>query len=177
MHSRYVLLNMPVTQGSQRANAGFERKKVMTLLKRAGAAALVAATVALGSSAATAAPAVKAANPAISNNSDLVMNVQNRRHWNRGRHHRRGDWNRGRHHRGHHNGFGNVAPYIGLGIAGAILNGVLSDDGYAEGYYDGPGYGSGAAMQRCAAQFRSFEWNTGLYTTYGGDKRLCPYLG
>ena len=28
----------------------------------------------------------------------------------------------------------------------------------------------------CAQNFRSFEWNTGLYTTYDGDKRLCPYL-
>ena len=145
----------------------------MTLLKRAGAAALVAATVALGASAASAAPAVKAANPAISTNSDLVMKVQDRRH--------RGDGNRGRHHRRHHDGFGNVAPYIGLGIAGAILDGALSDDAYAEGpgyYAEGPAYGEGSsAAQRCAAQFRSFEWDTGLYTTYEGEKRLCPYLG
>jgi hypothetical protein len=28
----------------------------------------------------------------------------------------------------------------------------------------------------CAQNFRSFEWNTGLYTTYSGEKRLCPYL-
>ena len=28
----------------------------------------------------------------------------------------------------------------------------------------------------CAESFRSFEWRTGLYTTYGGEKRLCPYL-
>ena len=145
----------------------------MTLLKRAGAAALVAATVAFGSLAANAAPPVKATNPAISTNSDLVMKVQDRRHrgdWNRGRHH-------GRHHRHHHDGFGNIAPYIGLGIAGAILDGALNDDGYADGYSaEGPAYGEGAA-QRCAAQFRSFEWDTGLYTTYAGEKRLCPYLG
>jgi len=29
---------------------------------------------------------------------------------------------------------------------------------------------------RCAREFRSFNPNTGLYTTYGGQKRLCPYL-
>jgi len=147
----------------------------MTLLKRAGAATLVAATVAFGSLAANAAPAVKASNPAVSTSSALVMKVQDRRH--------RGDWNRGRHHRRHHDGFG-YAPYIGLGIAGAILDGAPSDDGYADGYDEGPGYAGGpgygegsSAAQRCAAQFRSFEWDTGLYTTYEGEKRLCPYLG
>jgi hypothetical protein len=31
-------------------------------------------------------------------------------------------------------------------------------------------------MQRCDNRFRSFEWDTGYYTTYGGDKVLCPYL-
>ena len=28
----------------------------------------------------------------------------------------------------------------------------------------------------CARYFKSFEWRTGLYTTYQGEKRLCPYL-
>ena len=40
--------------------------------------------------------------------------------------------------------------------------------------YDGPHYGG--ARQRCAEEFRSFEWDTGRYTTYAGEKRLCPYL-
>lgn len=30
--------------------------------------------------------------------------------------------------------------------------------------------------EKCARRYRSFEWDTGLYTTYGGEKRLCPYL-
>ena len=34
----------------------------------------------------------------------------------------------------------------------------------------------GDAMSRCAAQFRSFEPDTGYYTTYDGDRVLCPYL-
>ena len=50
-------------------------------------------------------------------------------------------------------------------------------DDYA---YDGPYYYpsaySGDPRAICAQNFRSFEWNTGLYTTYGGEKRLCPYL-
>jgi BA14K-like protein len=32
------------------------------------------------------------------------------------------------------------------------------------------------ANSRCAAQFRSFEPDTGYYTTYDGDRVLCPYL-
>jgi hypothetical protein len=51
---------------------------------------------------------------------------------------------------------------------------------YDDAYYDGPyyypsGY-NGDPRVICAQNFRSFEWNTGLYTTYSGEKRLCPYL-
>jgi hypothetical protein len=35
---------------------------------------------------------------------------------------------------------------------------------------------SADAMQRCAAQFRSFEPDTGYYTTFAGERVLCPYL-
>ncbi len=30
--------------------------------------------------------------------------------------------------------------------------------------------------EKCDRRFRSFEWDTGMYTTYGGERRLCPYL-
>jgi len=30
--------------------------------------------------------------------------------------------------------------------------------------------------RKCDRRFRSFEWDTGMYTTYGGERRLCPYL-
>ncbi len=33
-----------------------------------------------------------------------------------------------------------------------------------------------SAKERCARRFRSFEWDTGLYTTYSRYKKLCPYL-
>lgn len=137
----------------------------MTLLKRASTAALVTATFALGASAAAmsanAAPAAASAanSRALSTNSEITkIEGMDRRH------------------RGYYDYDYNPGAYIGLGIAGAILEGALSEDAY--GYADGPGYdeGSGAAMERCAARFRSFEWDTGLYTTYEGDKRLCPYL-
>jgi len=30
--------------------------------------------------------------------------------------------------------------------------------------------------RKCDRRFRSFEWDTGMYTTYGGERRVCPYL-
>jgi hypothetical protein len=33
-----------------------------------------------------------------------------------------------------------------------------------------------SAKERCARRFKSFEWDTGRYTTYGGRSKLCPYL-
>src|SRR5262245_13703774 len=35
---------------------------------------------------------------------------------------------------------------------------------------------SANGMQRCAAQFRSFEPDTGYYTTFSGERVMCPYL-
>jgi BA14K-like protein len=54
---------------------------------------------------------------------------------------------------------------------------VVEDD-------DGDDYDAGSAigrfqdegLSRCAAQFRSFEPNTGYYTTFAGERVLCPYL-
>ena len=39
--------------------------------------------------------------------------------------------------------------------------------------YEGVPY---SGKERCARRFRSFDWDTGLYTTYGGHTKLCPYL-
>jgi hypothetical protein len=79
----------------------------------------------------------------------------------RGHHHHHG-W---RHRHRHHHHFGrDLAIGLGLGLLGSAI--ASQPSGY---YYSD-------ARSRCAARFRSFEWNTGLYTTYGGDKRLCPYL-
>ena len=79
--------------------------------------------------------------------------------------------------------------FIGLGIGAGIVAGAIIADNYYRprpGYYyddyayDGPyyrpaGYG-GDPRVLCAENFRSYEWRTGLYTTYGGEKKLCPYL-
>lgn len=90
-----------------------------------------------------------------------------------GRRWRRGGWRKG----------------VGIGLGAAIVGGIIAHEIYRprHGYryyddyeYDGPYYApsgySGDPRVLCAENFRSFEWHTGLYTTYGGDKRLCPYL-
>jgi hypothetical protein len=82
-------------------------------------------------------------------------------------------------------GFGAFGLGLGLGILGAGIAyseiyrprpGYYYDDyAYAGPYYYPPNY-QGDPRVICAQNFRSFEWNTGLYTTYAGEKRLCPYL-
>jgi hypothetical protein len=80
-------------------------------------------------------------------------------------------------------------PGIGLGIgAGLVAGAIIANQAYRPraGYYydtydyDGPYYYPseyrGDPRRICAEHFRSFEWRTGLYTTYGGEKRMCPYL-
>jgi hypothetical protein len=81
-------------------------------------------------------------------------------------------------HHGRHRGR-NLAIGLGLGIIGGM---IAADayrrspaDAYDEEVYDTP---PAAADPRelCAQEFQSFEWSTGLYTTYSGEKKLCPYL-
>lgn len=78
---------------------------------------------------------------------------------------------------------------LGLGLGLGIFGGaIIANEAYRprpgyyydDGAYDGPYYYPagyrGDPRSICARHFRSFEWNTGLYTTYSGEKRLCPYL-
>ena len=83
---------------------------------------------------------------------------------------------------------GRIGRGVGVGIGLGILGGIVAAEAYRprSGYYyddeayDGPYYAptgyAGDPRNLCAQNFRSFEWNTGLYTTYGGEKRVCPYL-
>jgi hypothetical protein len=71
---------------------------------------------------------------------------------------------------------------LGLG-AGIVIGSIIANEAYRSrrGYYDddyayGPREYGGDPRVLCAENFRSFEWHTGLYTTYSGEKRLCPYL-
>jgi BA14K-like protein len=90
----------------------------------------------------------------------------------------------GRSYGGRSYGRGYGLPLLGAGI---IAGAIIADRTYRPRYryydavdYDGPYYRpanyQGSNRQLCAENFRSFEWRTGLYTTYGGEKRLCPYL-
>jgi hypothetical protein len=95
-------------------------------------------------------------------------------------------WGYRRYGYGYRRGWG-PGPWLGLG-AGVVIGSIIANEAYRprpgryydDAAYDGPyyypsGY-SGDPRSICAQNFRSFEWNTGLYTTYSGEKRLCPYL-
>lgn len=136
----------------------------MTILKLAPIGLL--ALMALGMGSAQAGPAANAAQAVgatVSGDRSAVTEAR----W------RRGGWRRG----------------VGVGIGAAIVGGIIANEIYRPRYgyryyddysYDGPYYApssySGDARTLCAENFRSFEWRTGLYTTYEGEKRLCPYL-
>ena len=96
-------------------------------------------------------------------NASSPATLQNVR-WH-GRHHRhwRGHHRHWRGHHRHHHGW-NPGAAVAVGIIGSLI---------AEGLSEGDARG---AVQRCENRYRSFDPATGYYTTYGGDKRLCPYL-
>jgi BA14K-like protein len=56
----------------------------------------------------------------------------------------------------------------------AVVEDDDDDDDYDTGRVIGRFQDEG--LSRCAAQFRSFEPDTGYYTTYAGERVLCPYL-
>lgn len=85
----------------------------------------------------------------------------------------------------HHNGFGRgLGVGLGLGVLGAIIAseaygpppGYDEDDYAHAGPPGAPADTAADPRTLCARHFRSFEWNSGLYTTHSGEKRLCPYL-
>jgi len=56
---------------------------------------------------------------------------------------------------------------IGIGVGIGILAIIARESANAEFQ---------SAMRRCARDYRSFDWDTGTYVSYGGQVRLCPYL-
>ena len=97
---------------------------------------------------------------------------------NRHRYYRRGNYGRrdyrygGYRYGGYNNGAAVVAGIIGLGMALAIANNNRRYVYYDDRYY-GHQSGSEGWKVACDRKYRSFEWNTGLYTTYSGYKRRC----
>src|SRR5262245_32294257 len=73
---------------------------------------------------------------------------------------------------------------LGIGVLGAIIAneayrprpGVYYDVDAYDGPSDAPAGDAGDPRGLCAEHFRSFEWHSGLYTAFSGEKRLCPYL-
>lgn len=137
-------------------------------MKRTSYLAMAAGTalLALSATASTAAPvSAGLTSSAVERAEAMTEQVQWRRGWRRG-------WG---------------GPGIGLGL-GIIGGAIIANEIYRprRGYYyddyayDGPYYYpsdySGDPRRICAQNFRSFEWRTGLYTTYSGERRLCPYL-
>ncbi len=59
---------------------------------------------------------------------------------------------------------------LAVGIIGALIAQGMSESEARSRYEEE------WRWERCAEEFRSFEWDTGMYTTFGGDRRLCPYL-
>jgi len=124
----------------------------------------VAAALAFAPLGAAAAPAVSRAAPAVSAARGTgLAQVQYRRH---------GGFGRG------------LGVGLGIGVLGAIIAneayrpraGYYYDDYAYDGPYEEPADFAGDPRNLCAQRFRSFEWNTGLYTADSGEKRVCPYL-
>ncbi len=73
---------------------------------------------------------------------------------------------------------GGIPKGVAIGLGIAIL-GIMAEEAAQSGGYGGDyGYDNGYenAMRACARRFRSFDWDSGTYVTYGGSVRLCPYL-
>jgi hypothetical protein len=65
---------------------------------------------------------------------------------------------------------GDFAAGVAVGVIGSLIaQGVAEEK--ARRYRD-----EEWRWRKCDREFRSFEWDTGMYTTYGGQRRLCPYL-
>jgi len=65
---------------------------------------------------------------------------------------------------------GDFGAGLAVGIIGSIIaHGVARE--HADRYGDDEW-----RWRKCDREFRSFEWDTGMYTTYGGERRVCPYL-
>jgi hypothetical protein len=106
-------------------------------------------------------PEVAKANPG----SDVIQVRDHRHHGHRHHGHR--------HHR--HRG-GNLAIGLGLGIVGGLIAAEAYRSGAAGHYEDDYDAPAGDPRELCAQNFRSFEWETGYYTTFSGERKLCPYL-
>ena len=120
----------------------------------ASAARLAATTLVLLSTPAPAAP-LAAAPPVEATHQSAAQNVQSRRGYGN-----RGFYERGR----RDDGLG-----IGIGIVGAVIAGSIIAESARRN-------GGQSSYVRCSRAFRSFDPETGTYTSYDGETLRCPYL-
>jgi hypothetical protein len=77
-----------------------------------------------------------------------------------------------------HNGYGddryrgNGGRNLALAIGSLIIGGIILSEAARSEHRQN----HASDWQRCAATYRSFEADTGLYTGYDGMRRPCPYL-
>lgn len=106
----------------------------------------------------TAVPASGAVVPAVAGDQYAggaeTAKVIEVRYW-RHRHH---------HHHHHHGGAGAFGAGLAVGIIGALIAKGISESSARERF------------DRCARDFRSFDYETGTIITRSGEERLCPYL-
>lgn len=76
-----------------------------------------------------------------------------------------------------------ASNFIGGAIVGGLLGHAVSRD--RRGYYEEPaprrhrrgrGRGYRAAKRDCADRYRSYDWGSDTFVTYGGVEKLCPYV-
>lgn len=103
---------------------------------------------------ATAVAAKPAVQTAVGAEGATVTEVRWRGH--RPRHYHR--------HRHRHRGAGAFGAGLAVGVIGALIAKGVSESTARDRY------------NRCAAEFRSFDPETGTYITKSGHERLCPYL-
>ncbi|MBF0256461.1 MAG: BA14K family protein [Gammaproteobacteria bacterium] len=65
-----------------------------------------------------------------------------------------------------------VAPLVAGALIGAIISNHSSQTTY--GYSNKGAYKS--AKRRCAREYRSYDWDSDTFVTYGGVVKLCPYV-
>lgn len=67
---------------------------------------------------------------------------------------------------------GDFGAGVAVGVIGSIIAHGAAEAHRDRDYYDDEEW----RWRKCDREFRSFEWDTGMYTTYSGHRRLCPYL-
>jgi hypothetical protein len=86
---------------------------------------------------------------------------------------------------GHRGGYYRGGNWVGPAVGGALIGAIIANQAYSAPRYreevvyrEVPVYRDAgrndAAKRRCAAKYRSYDWRSETYVTYGGEVRSCP---